>query len=391
MTVGYIFLESKKPYMAVNYFEEALEYGKKLNDVFLFQDAYKKLYESYSTLNRHKEALEAHIKYHEIKDSLEDSAKQKEINELKAITRLQSKNESLLKEAEQKRDIEDSLQKQKNITYILLAFVVIALFLGAFIIQLYRQKERFAALLTQRNKEYQSMNLKLKDSNAAKDKFMSILAHDMINPFNAFLGITQFIQRSFNELSKEEIKESINDIAESAKGLYTLLENLLKWGRSQSGRINFSPEHYNLKMLVTGTISVLNTNAMAKNIELVTDVPESVKVFVDPNMITTVIRNLVSNAIKFTPQGGKIKVEAFQSNKITTVSVTDTGMGISESDIKKLFDLSNHHSTVGTSNEKGTGLGLILCKDFVERHGGKIWVESQKGKGSIFTFTLPEM
>ncbi len=390
LAMGLVFAKKDMPKQAIGYFEEAVVLGKEMKEPTLEMEAYEHLYSQYYKLKKYEYALDAYKIFHLIKDSINHSKSQREINELKAVSLLQAKNQNLKKEAESKQQIESNLETQKKVNYILLAFVLTAMFLIGFVVFTFRQKERFAALLTQRNKEYQSMNIKLKESNAAKDKFMSILAHDMINPFNAFLGVTQFLQRSYDELNEDDIKESINDISESAKGLYTLLENLLKWGRSQTGRINFTPDYLNLKMLVCGTISILKNNAQVKEVELKAEIPETLEVFVDPNMITTVIRNIVSNAIKFTPKGGKILVQASNSNSLTTVSVIDTGMGTSESDIKKLFDLSKHHSTLGTSNEKGTGLGLILCKDFVEKHGGKIWVESQKGKGSTFTFTIPD-
>ncbi len=390
MTLGFIYSEAKKPYMATSYYEEALEYGKILQSPTLLRDAYKELAINYEILNKYQYSLEMYKKYHTLLDSISNSQMLREISKLKSVSELKEKNLHLRKEAENRKAIESTLETQKNINYILFALVAISFLLLAFIVQLYRQKEKYAALLIQRNAEYQAMNVKLSNSNAAKDKFMSILAHDMINPFNAFLGLTQFIQRSFDDLEKDEIKDSIKDIAESANGLFALLENLLKWGRSQTGRINFTPEYYELNMLVLSTISVLKNNAQAKQITLVADVPTDIKVYADPNMLTTVIRNLISNAIKFTPKEGKISVEAYQSNSITTVTVTDTGMGIAESDMKKLFNLGSHHSTLGTSNEKGTGLGLILCKDFIDKHNGKIWVESQKGKGSIFTFTIPD-
>jgi PAS domain S-box-containing protein len=230
----------------------------------------------------------------------------------------------------------------------------------------------------------------LKEAIATKDKFFSILAHDLKNPLTSFINGSYLLSRYFDKLSEEKIKETINLIDKSANHLQKMLENLLQWSRSQMGRIQFQPRSHNLKAIVDNTISVLSGNAEMKNIRLFNKIDEDMHVFADENMLSTVIRNLISNAIKFTPPNGKVKIEAAERGGRTEVAITDTGVGIEKKDIDKLFRIDVHYSTDGTAKEKGTGLGLILCKEFVERHSGEIWVESKPGKGSRFRFCLPK-
>lgn len=234
-----------------------------------------------------------------------------------------------------------------------------------------------------------SQNDELQDLNATKDKFFSIIAHDLKNPINAFSGIATFINDRFDDLSRDELKEFIADIKNSSKHLYELLENLLTWSRTQRGKFQFHPTMMDISQIINNNIYLNKINAENKNIEIISETGPGTECYADPNMINTVVRNLLSNAIKFTPDSGKIYFKADKNEKFLIVRVIDTGVGISPENIDKLFRIDVHHTTIGTSAEKGTGLGLILCKEFVRKHGGEIWVESEPGKGSEFLFTLP--
>lgn len=231
---------------------------------------------------------------------------------------------------------------------------------------------------------------KLKELNATKDKFFSIIAHDLKGPLGIMVGFSDMLSEFWENLSEVEKKETVEGINVSSKKLFKLLENLLDWSRSQTGRIKYEPDMISLRYLIESTIILLMQNALEKDIELDAEVNEDINVFVDREMIATVIRNLVANAIKFTDSGGRIDILAEEKGDVVEVAVVDTGIGIRKEDMKKLFRIDVHHSTIGTSQEKGTGLGLILCREFVERHGGKIWAESEFGKGSTFKFTLPK-
>ena len=230
----------------------------------------------------------------------------------------------------------------------------------------------------------------LKQLNHSKDKLLSIIGHDLKNPFQIISSLAEMLKEDFVELSDKEKKKYIDVICSSAKSTYRLLENLLNWAQSQTGGINFSPEQLQLNKIVDDSVEVHIAHAKNKNIELVTEIREATTVMADTNMLDTILRNLISNAIKFTNNGGSVKVSAEDSGGMVLVKVTDTGAGLSKNDLEKLFRIDVKNSDIGDSQEKGTGFGLILCKEFVEKHNGKIWAESEVGKGSTFSFTLPK-
>ena len=231
---------------------------------------------------------------------------------------------------------------------------------------------------------------RLTELNASKDKFFSIISHDLRSPFTSIIGFAEVMLEDINTLSQEEIKEFTNSIYKSSKNIQNLLENLLQWSRVQTGRIELNPINFDLNSLINDVIALYHVNAARKKISLVNKVENQYYVKADKFMIDTLLRNLVSNSIKFTNQGGEIKIivdDSLEGRLLVTIS--DNGVGINEETIEKLFKIDSHVTTKGTEKEKGTGLGLILCKEFVEKNNGKIWVESKIGKGSDFKFTLP--
>jgi PAS domain S-box-containing protein len=231
--------------------------------------------------------------------------------------------------------------------------------------------------------------IKLSQLNADKDKIFSIIAHDLRSPFNGFLGFTQLMVEELDSMSTTEIKKVSALMNKSATELYNLLENLLNWTRMKQGLISFKPQKVVLSGAFQDTVEILRPNAEAKNISINYSETDKTIVLADTDMLKTVLRNLVSNAIKFTNIGGVITINSEQTPSDVIISVSDNGIGIESDNIAKLFDIGQVHTTTGTADEKGTGLGLLLCKDFVEKHGGKIWVESEVGIGSRFKFTLP--
>jgi signal transduction histidine kinase len=250
-------------------------------------------------------------------------------------------------------------------------------------------EEQSEELLVQKD-SLLKMNNELNDLNATKDKFFSIIAHDIKNPFNAVLGFTDLLEENFKEWDDERKLEIVNLINTSAKNLYELLDNLLQWSRSQSGLIEFKPQEILLKDTFSNAIGLFKELANAKNIELGFTFPEiELVVYADRNMLDAIIRNLISNAIKFTKTGGKVVLFAETMEKFAIVKITDNGVGLSPEIQEQLFMIDKHTSTYGTQDESGSGLGLILVKEFVTKHGGKIGVESIKGKGSTFYFSLP--
>ena len=231
--------------------------------------------------------------------------------------------------------------------------------------------------------------IKLLQINRDKDLFISILSHDLRSPFNNLLGFSEVLIEDIYKLNTDEIEGIANDINKSARNTYNLLEDILMWARTQQGKIPFKPQILSFKDICRATLEILNPNANAKNIAINYSATEHLNVFADIDMLKTVMRNLVSNAIKFTNNGGVININAEQTGSTITISVSDNGIGIKPDSLTKLFDISQVLTTKGTEKETGTGLGLLLCKEFVEKHGGEIWAESEIGKGSDFRFTLP--
>ena len=231
--------------------------------------------------------------------------------------------------------------------------------------------------------------------NTDKDKFFSIISHDLRSPFNIVLGNTRFLLKAINSSNKQELQEIAQSIHNGAKAVYSLLENLLTWARMQRAEgITWDPEALELTAVERTVIKVLGPVAAQKEIELSNALEAGLWVQADRNMLETVLRNLTSNALKFTPRGGQVSLTASASSVngqpgFVTVSVTDTGVGMSEAVMARLFRIDSQHSTVGTENEPGTGLGLIICQEMVQRNGGKIWVESEPGKGTVMQFTVP--
>ena len=251
------------------------------------------------------------------------------------------------------------------------------------------QLQKYVSEIASANKKLYESQIELKNLNASKDKFFSIISHDLRAPFTSLIGLTDLLTKESGEFSREEIIAYVSKINKSARNVYNLLENLLEWSRVQTGRIEYNPVEFELFSIVDQCLSLLNNNAVDKKIVLTSSVLPGINVFADVQMITSVFQNLISNAIKFTNPGGRIEISSGVKDNMVEVLVTDNGVGISKKEIVKLFKIDVHHTTKGTANEKGTGLGLILCKEFVEKNGGEIRIESKLGNGTKFIFTIP--
>ena len=231
---------------------------------------------------------------------------------------------------------------------------------------------------------------KLKELNSSKDKFFSIIAHDLKGPFQGLLGYSQLLSDNLDGLSKDEIKDFSGELHDSASQLFKLLENLLEWSRIQRGVMEFNPQNIYLSQIAEMSVEILTPGAAQKKVKIINDVPEELQAFADLNMVNTVIRNLLSNAIKFTGEDGRIVISAMKADDyFVQVSVSDNGVGMDEEVKNSIFRIDKHHSQSGTNGESGTGLGLVLCKDLVEKNEGTITVESNLNEGSNFIFTLP--
>jgi len=248
--------------------------------------------------------------------------------------------------------------------------------------ELQQLKDDLEKIVDQRTSE-------LKEANATKDVFFSIIAHDLKSPFNSISGFLNLMYEDYDSFSDDEKKRFLKTILDTANNTFSLLENLLEWSRSQRGKIIYSPETIDISMLIEEIIFILQRNAENKQIKILPIADDNLTSWADVNMARTILRNLVSNAIKFSYPNQRVMIKSQNSGDEVIISVSDKGTGIKESDLSKLFKIDEKIQKPGTLKEKGTGLGLVLCKEFASKNRGKIWVESELGKGSTFSFSLP--
>ncbi|MCF6334050.1 MAG: hybrid sensor histidine kinase/response regulator [Draconibacterium sp.] len=227
-------------------------------------------------------------------------------------------------------------------------------------------------------------------ADASKNMFFSIIAHDLKSPFNALLGLSEIMIENWEVMSNEDKIEFVKDIHSTSKNTFNLLQNLLEWSRSQTGKIQIEASNFSPYLVIQDNISVLLQHADNKNITVKNSVPENINCFADKNMISTVFRNLISNSLKFTSDGGNIEISATPIDNFFQFCISDNGTGMDKNTISKLFSITEKVQKAGTANELGTGLGLILCKEFIEKNNGKIFVESELNVGSKFFFTIPK-
>jgi signal transduction histidine kinase len=240
-----------------------------------------------------------------------------------------------------------------------------------------------------RTRELEIYAAELKELNATKDKFFGIIAHDLKNPLSSLIGASELLINYVNQLDKDNILNISMLLHGSAQQGYALLENLLEWSMTQTGKLEFSPRKMILNEIIKDTISIFKTQATNKKVDLQCKINGILEAEIDKNLIGSVLRNLLSNAIKFTPKNGKVFIHAHRVQEHIEISVRDTGIGIPEDIGNNIFRIDVKYTREGTEQEKGTGLGLLLCKEFIEKHGGKIWVGSKLGEGSEFKFTIP--
>lgn len=251
-------------------------------------------------------------------------------------------------------------------------------------------------LLISRNKDLEEKNEqiyhqteKLKELLATRDKLFSIIAHDLRSPFTIIIGFSELMMNRWDVMDITETKNHAKTINEHAKNTYNILENLLNWAGSQTGQISFNPEYFNLKAAFIETKKCFEISILEKKITIEIEIDDDLEIFADKNMFMIIIRNIISNSIKFSRIQGIIKVTIIKRAKEIEITVSDNGVGFDKEKQNRLFVFGATQTTAGTANEKGCGLGLIICKEFIEKHGGKIWVESEENIGSQFKFTLP--
>jgi signal transduction histidine kinase/tetratricopeptide (TPR) repeat protein len=391
-----LFLQQKQYNEAKNYLGLASELAKKLNSKEYLAESYELYSKLFTEQNDYKKAMEYFKLYSEVQDSIFERASNNSMAEMKIKyeTEFLETENKILKKDNEIHLLE--LQKQKNQKKYWIAFSILIFALAGLGFNQVRLKKKTNTLLKSKNNQLNEANDKLvlsennlKELNATKDKFFSIIAHDLKNPFQSLLGFSETLSTQIDKLEKNDIVEYSRLINESSQNLFNLLSNLLQWAKSQLGNVNVSPSDTNLYDSLDDVLSFLEITANKKKITITNKVPEEVVIFADKHIVSTLLRNLISNAIKFTNIGGEIIISSAKTEKEVSISVKDNGKGISEENLKKLFRIDQEYSTKGTENESGTGLGLILCKDLVTQSNGEIFVESILGKGSNFKFTLP--
>jgi signal transduction histidine kinase len=371
-------------------YKKSIELANKYKrEFFLKTQLYQGLTELYQQKGDYKHALEAHLVF----SQYNDSAVQKE--KFERIATLEKQYETEKKQNEinqlQAKHILTDIQLQKNKQLKMLGFVTASLLLVLilFVLNRYLDKAKSNKLLESKNRMIEKSENELKLLNASKNKFFSIIAHDLKNPFHTVMGYSYLLSKDYNNFTEEERRKFADDIHHSTNNIFRLLQNLLEWSRSQTGRLTFTPREIELKLVVDSSVSVLRSLADQKNIRIEMNFDDNLMLFADPQMIETVLRNLVNNAIKFTPENGLIQVAATQTDGQITICVKDSGIGISQEDAQTLFKIDSTVKRKGTNNEDGSGLGLILCREFIAKNNGTIWVSSAAGEGSSFFFTVP--
>lgn len=397
LNTGNIYIKKGQPEKSLMFFEKSLEYAEAVNSISVKRDVYKNLHAIYSERNNAKKAHDFFKLYNEANDSLNSQESRLKIKELE----LKYSAESFKNQIELlKRDNEIKNLKLNRLRIGIISLVIILSLSGIIWIIISKRnklKKETNELLTQKNQELEATlrrlkesELNLKELNATKDRFFSIIGHDLRNPLNALLGFSELISGNTRHYTLEEIRKYNKIINDSARNMHQLIENLLDWSRSQAGNIDFSPKHINLLPVIKDIQNIFNIQISKKNISVRSNIPDNLNVFADKNLLSTILRNLISNAIKFTPPGGHITISAQKSDGSVDISVSDTGIGMTRDQIDNLFHLDTNLIKTGTSEEKGTGLGLILCKEFVDVHKGTLRIESEPDNGSIFTFSLPD-
>jgi len=281
------------------------------------------------------------------------------------------------------------LRKDKQLKILGFVTASFLLFFAMYVLTRYYDKIRINKLLESKNKKIEQSENELRRLNAAKNKFFSIIAHDLKNPFHTVLGYSQLLSGNYDNFSETERRKFASDINQSTSNIFRLLQNLLEWAKSQTGRLVYLPREIDFGHILKNAVSVLRPLADQKHISIELNYDERLILFADPQMIETVMRNLVNNAIKFTPEHGKVAISAKQIEELIEIRITDTGIGIEEKEVLTLFKIDSTIKRKGTNNEDGSGLGLILCEEFIQKHNGSIGVESVPGKGSTFYFSVP--
>ena len=374
---------------------EAQQIAQKASLKIELEQAYETLSKLYKTTEKHDKATTFENLSKEIKDSLYNDSTLKQLADLQLRFDGEKNKRKIELQTKEQQVLASELLREKQVRNSIVIILLVVLLGLAGLSILYFQNKKIAKNLNLQKIELEATSaaiLKQKEElgqlNNVKDRFFSIISHDLRNNLTTMKLYFDLVSNPDYEPS-EDMEDMTKQISSSVENTIDLLENLLVWAQAQIKGIDINPQQLILSHVIKGNIDLLAGNAHTKNIELSSDVSTDLCAFADEDMINLVIRNLISNAIKFTPKGGSIRITGNNNNNTVQINITDTGVGISKVNLEKLFVKNSNPTTLGTANEKGTGLGLLLCKEFIEKNNGSISVSSQPDKGSTFTIILP--
>ncbi|MEX0986982.1 MAG: tetratricopeptide repeat-containing sensor histidine kinase [Bacteroidales bacterium] len=366
-----------------------LEYAQQLGTKRLIMESYEQLAVTYEKIRQPETALKYIRLYAAYRDSIYNEESSRQIAEFKTLFDTEKKEKENILLASERNALDAQVKRQRLTVITVSVFLLLFTLLSIYLFVIRRKLLLYQRKVNHQNEQLIENEAKLNDMIATKDKFFKIIAHDLRNYFNGLLGYSELLENEHRELNEDERDKMIKNIAAISKNSFALLENLLVWSRSQTENLPFCPKQYMLQELVGSNLATMESQLKRKGLKLISAVDKDILVFGDKEMLNTVLRNLIMNAVKFSNEGGEIRIDAKRENERVTISVSDQGIGMSQEKLNILFDISQKTSTLGTDREKGTGLGLVLCKELIEAQGGSISVESEKGKGSVFYITLP--
>jgi signal transduction histidine kinase len=384
---GLAYLTQKKYDDAMRLIQSSLNDAKSLNANILELQCFYHLSSLWEKRGDYKKAFEYFKQYAEVEDTLFSQDVQSKLLADQLRFETEAKDFQIAALSRQQRRQKDEIKKQEFVRNILVVVMALSAILLITVYRSGQRRRKINTLLLQHQEEMEKRSEELEKLNQVKDKFFSIISHDLRSPINALAGLLDLLDKG--AISSKELPEHIKELRTRFHHTRTLLNNLLDWTLLQMDKLNLQATRIDVNKLVEENIQLLGP-MHSKDIIIKNEIPRPCLAFADSNTINLVIRNLITNAVKFTNDGGEVLIRGTEGQREWEISVQDNGIGIKPEILRILFDKTAPYTTRGTANEKGTGLGLILCKEFVEKNGGRIWVESTEGKGSTFYFTIPK-
>lgn len=380
--IGLVFLDKKEYKKSFDYFMKSLKLAKELKMNDFIGGIYGNLTFYYEAKKDYKNAFICYDRSNVLSDSLMGERKSKVIRQIQAKYQLDKNNRELIELKQTNQTQLHKIDSAKSVQIYLISITCLVVVLMAATFWLLFKEKRLATKLKATTSELHDLNL-------SKDKFFSIIAHDLKNPFNVLVSYTSILKTDLDLFSKDELRLIVSDLNQASENGFELLQNLLVWSRSQTNRIQVYKTNFNLLEVIDQVKALVELNLQSKKQQLIIHADPAISVFADKDMISTVLRNLIFNAIKFSDHGSDIILKSVIKGEFIHINVIDYGIGIAPEMIDHLFRIDKDTASVGTDGETGTGLGLLICREFIHKNDGQIWVESEYGKGSVFSISIP--